>query len=274
MDSTSRFYALAAMLLAAPSPVAAAPLLLTNRANPAWVLAPELGDRPCLLKTSLSPLVPFEVATVWSAIGRKRLTISVIGPAAPELFAEILAGYQIGDGKVGKQKTSSYNDADGKNVTTLRFEGDEAKAILEGQPVTFAVSTSALVHLDTLGLWGGLAAVEACERNELVKAGIPQALVTELAVEPYAEMKEFFSEADYPPAALRAGEQGLVRTMLIIKPDGRVRECRILESSGSKSLDRTTCAIIRERGRFQPGRNRQGQPIDAPVISGVRWALP
>lgn len=82
------------------------------------------------------------------------------------------------------------------------------------------------------------------------------------------------SNADYPAAAIRAGEQGSVRIVLDIAAYGGVTRCRIDRSSGSAALDTTTCAIARERFKFEPGRNARGERAASTYRQSVRWVLP
>jgi TonB family protein len=79
---------------------------------------------------------------------------------------------------------------------------------------------------------------------------------------------------DYPAAALRNEEQGLVMVVLQVGAEGRVLDCRITFSSGSTALDSTTCRIFRSRARYRPARNRAGDAVAAMVREQVRWVLP
>ena len=81
-------------------------------------------------------------------------------------------------------------------------------------------------------------------------------------------------EGDYPAEALKKGEQGEVRFMLTVTVDGRVRACEIVASSGSRSLDATTCRIVAKRARFAPARDAQGKPIEGKYPGRINWVLP
>ena len=82
------------------------------------------------------------------------------------------------------------------------------------------------------------------------------------------------SDADYPLSAIRAGEQGIVGFELDVGADGRVTACRVTSSSGSATLDSTTCRIMIERAHFTPAHDRRGRPTTERVHNRMRWVLP
>jgi protein TonB len=83
-----------------------------------------------------------------------------------------------------------------------------------------------------------------------------------------------FSNDDYPASALRNEEQGTTVVRLTIGPDGRVSDCSITSSSGSSSLDSTTCNILRRRARFTPAKDQAGNPISDTYTQRIRWEIP
>lgn len=82
------------------------------------------------------------------------------------------------------------------------------------------------------------------------------------------------SNADYPPAAITAGQEGAVRITLDLSATGAVTACRVVESSGSAALDQASCQVASTRFRFSPGRNAQGQAAPSSYTQRVRWVLP
>ena len=94
------------------------------------------------------------------------------------------------------------------------------------------------------------------------------------AISARGDLRSVFSGDDYPAEAQMAGDEGTVQAQLTVGPDGRVAACRIVSSSGVDSLDRKTCDVLRQRARFTPARDRDGNPItDTVTTPPVRWQL-
>lgn len=87
-------------------------------------------------------------------------------------------------------------------------------------------------------------------------------------------LSSYFSNEDYPAAAVRAEEEGRSLMRLEIGADGRVAACTIVESSGSNLLDAASCRHVRVRARFAPARDSKGVPVADTVIASILWQLP
>ena len=88
------------------------------------------------------------------------------------------------------------------------------------------------------------------------------------------DLARYVSDADYPDAARRGGEQGTTRFRLLVGADGRVTGCTVIGSSGSSALDSATCRLMKSRARFSPARDSSGNPTTDSVASAIRWVLP
>lgn len=88
------------------------------------------------------------------------------------------------------------------------------------------------------------------------------------------DLARYVSDADYPDAALRSGEQGTTRFRLLVGADGRVTGCSVIGSSGSSALDSATCRLMKSRARFSPARDSNGNATTDSVASAIRWVLP
>lgn len=84
----------------------------------------------------------------------------------------------------------------------------------------------------------------------------------------------YFSTDDYPSEAVAKGEQGYVGALFWVETDGRVKECKVIESSHRKLLDERTCEVIRMRARYSPALDAQGKPIRSPHYQRIRWEMP
>lgn len=89
---------------------------------------------------------------------------------------------------------------------------------------------------------------------------------------PHRPLASYITGDDYPPDALRRGDEGIVGFELTVGADGVVMSCHIIASSGSSSLDDATCRLLRRRASFEPARNVAGNPIAGTVRSQISWS--
>ena len=81
------------------------------------------------------------------------------------------------------------------------------------------------------------------------------------------------SNDDYPSRAIREEAQGTVRFSLTVGPDGRVSGCSVTGSSGNSTLDDTACRLLRQRARFDPKLDSNGNPTTGTWASSFKWQL-
>ncbi|GAA4773614.1 hypothetical protein GCM10023219_21130 [Stakelama sediminis] len=81
------------------------------------------------------------------------------------------------------------------------------------------------------------------------------------------------SDDDYPAAARKAGEQGRAVVGYTVDTHGTPVDCTIVKSSGSQTLDSTTCALVTQRFRYKPARDKAGKPVVEHRVQGVTWGL-
>jgi len=80
-------------------------------------------------------------------------------------------------------------------------------------------------------------------------------------------------DEDYPRREFEAGIGGTVHLRFVVGVDGRVADCRVTRSSGSRGLDETTCRLIQKRFRYRPARNAQGRPIPSVIPGEQDWRV-
>lgn len=89
-----------------------------------------------------------------------------------------------------------------------------------------------------------------------------------------ADFNTYFSIDDYPLRELHRGVEGDVGYNLVIGPDGRVSDCTVTASSGSRALDAATCRILQSRARYSPARNALGAAVSGQDSGVISWRIP
>ncbi|HVJ03016.1 MAG TPA: energy transducer TonB [Sphingomonas sp.] len=116
-------------------------------------------------------------------------------------------------------------------------------------------------------------AVEPAPRRVEIDA-IPPDLSDLPVARPQGDPATWFTTDDYPTEALRQGAQGTVAFGVEVDRSGRLARCFIVESSGSSVLDSATCALVRERGHFEPAVDPDGRRHRSRFQRRVRWQIP
>lgn len=266
--------ALLATSLLVAAPVAARPPIMLEPSSK-WVV--NYADDMCLLERSFGA-DPHSVHLAFEAepMGQGAvLHISRLGRSAggKERVKILADGIQIAENDA---RTSFFEK---RNLILTSTEVDKSElarlrvasniTILQGnQPsYNFAVPsvTSALRALDTCRAdlvdgWGMSAADQARlkTRAKVIGAGG----VTK------------FSSEDYPWSALAENAQGKARVRLRIDPDGKVSQCSVMHSSGSKLIDDKTCKVYRVRYRYKPALDTDEKPMTSFAVAVVSWIIP
>lgn len=123
---------------------------------------------------------------------------------------------------------------------------------------------------------GAMKALETCQKDLLVTWGMDPKVVASIAAFPTLPggILSLFSTNDYPMSAIRSEEQGTSGVRFWVSEEGKIRDCQVVEPSGSKTLDNQTCAIISRRARFQSARTHSGEAVESIGFYRFRWELP
>ena len=79
--------------------------------------------------------------------------------------------------------------------------------------------------------------------------------------------------SDYPDGPYRRRIGGTVHLRFTGAPTGRVSDCAVTRSSGSRELDSVTCRLIQQRFRYRPARDAEGRPIAERVVGEHVWEV-
>ena len=109
-----------------------------------------------------------------------------------------------------------------------------------------------------------------------IPAAISVSAIEEASADRAVTMKsngEFLAK-NYPPRALKAGQQGKVGFRITVEPDGSLGNCEITQSSGFQALDNETCEIIVRNARLPIVRDAGGRAVRAVQNGFINWIHP
>ena len=187
------------------------------------------------------------------------------GPIPGKVWAD---GKELADGLLASMLVG--------NAILVRagFDDEEGAAVRNGKAITVR-SKQLTVTVPMTGIENVRPVMAECSASLLESWGFSRADQARVATQPWVpSIRRLFKANDYPVAALRNGEQGTTMVRVLVDETGRIKNCKIRKSSSSAMLDKTTCAIIEERGRYEPARDRDGKPMVFPQIIRIRWVLP
>ncbi|MET1112012.1 MAG: hypothetical protein ABWX67_10855 [Allosphingosinicella sp.] len=197
--------------------------------------------------------------------GRTRLTLQFEGsPARSSIHAQNEAGSEYrgysGDGDAGLLR---------------RFAAASAVRIL-------AEDGRQLDYLELPALSTALDRLKQCSEplGPLMIAGpYPEGVFASAPIAPYprianADLTDVITDADYPPAALAAKQEGNVHFIMEVDATGKMR-CRVTASSGWPLLDTTTCGLLeaRGRGKFTHALDADGNPTADSRTGSYAWRI-
>jgi TonB family protein len=121
---------------------------------------------------------------------------------------------------------------------------------------------------------GAMKALQKCERDLLISWGMDPAALDSIETPAFhRNIVSLFSTNDYPSSAIYKGEQGTAGVHFRIGIDGKVSDCRVVETSGSSALDAQTCKIIVKRARYEPAKTKTGEPVASIGFQRIRWEM-
>jgi len=79
-------------------------------------------------------------------------------------------------------------------------------------------------------------------------------------------------EPEYPPVSRRLGEQGSLILQVLVGVDGKVRDAKLVQSSGFDRLDQAALDGVKTSYRFVPG-TVDGKPQEMWYTFKFNWKL-
>jgi TonB family protein len=231
----------------------------------------EFADSMCLLSR------PFGTTTLFLKPGMLGSSLEIIVTQPATSIADPVGGKAVigvaGSPPVAESYFTAYSTA---RMRLLRINLRDDSLALSGVRGSLAIEAQPeSEHLFSVaGIERALPVLTTCvdQLRTLYKVG--QADLAAIATKPKADLKNYFSSADYPEEALNKRQFGTVGVLLWVEADGRISTCEKIESSASLILERATCNILKRRARFAPALDAAGTAVRFPIFSRIRWELP
>ena len=253
-------------LVAAPAPPA------LKGAGP-WTV--EFAETLCGLgKTYETPAGTVMLAVKAPLVGRD-YGIFVIRPGGAATVATWHQAFIVrpGGARVGPFPLQSFTSVSRKRVARFSIEAEKYTLAEDGSTLTLDLGAEGMFSFAVPNFAKALVTLEDCTKGLRKAFGIDQQVIDRVAVDAKSIGLVFMAN-DYPSDALRQGLQGTVGALAFVGTDGRVTGCKVIETSGSPSLDSQTCAVLERRARYQPARDASGTKLRAPIYTRIRWVLP
>jgi hypothetical protein len=99
------------------------------------------------------------------------------------------------------------------------------------------------------------------------------ALAAQLSAPVPTNLDSWFTHDDAPLDEMEVDKPKVIPFRAVVAPDGKLQDCQILFSSGSKRIDRLTCTLVKQRARFKPAIGLDGKPAYGAYRSSSVWLL-
>lgn len=261
----------ALLALAGPAP-ADVPLQPTGK----WTV--EYADAACILSRDYGPSNARTALGINPSPLASGLEVVTVTPGAKT------TRYRPMKGTLTLQPSGRTIDSDisvyeikekNQTITTLTTEGDVATELLRSSSLSVTLANGSRTAFAVPGMSGAAGALKACQDDLLHQWGIdPAERDLPSLANGNASPAQWITTDDYPSSAVGAGIQGTSTIVWTIRTDGKVGDCRVVQSSGSKALDDASCSAISKRGRYQPPLGVDGKPQVRHAMRKIVWRLP
>ena len=221
------------------------------------------AEAPLILAFRPQPMSDYLTTYVFESGPRKK-----VGWATAEV--------RLGAGSPPIEKTAAtyYAPKLKSRVAELGFKREELEKAAVTGAISFDIEERLEAAFQVPDLAKALLVLDDCVADLLASWGFSREQQAAMASKPQPEkpLSKYVDATDYPTVALRQLESGWNSARYRIDAKGRVSDCQVVESSGSKSLDATICRVV-GRYRYRPAIDRSGQPMESLGFVRIRWQV-
>lgn len=173
-------------------------------------------------------------------------------------------------------ETKINSTSDNKVVMNFYISRTEFEYLVNAQTFTFRQKSGQVTSVVLAMNKSLLVAISKCGANLMAQFGFDAKKIASVATRAVGESPNLWIDThNYPAVSLTKHEEGTVMIAWAISAAGRVSNCRVIETSGSKDLDEAACDAILRNARYRsPALDAAGNPVESYVTRRVAWRLP
>lgn len=178
-----------------------------------------------------------------------------------------------GKAPIDASYTSTVAATDKPRITKFAVPRDTLATFADATSVDIALSGKAPLPFALSRMKAALNALSTCTDDLLRTWHIDPAEQSLVATRPEAitALTQWITNDDWPSGLLARKGHGSMLIVWLIDTDGRVKNCRVVTSSGEPSADAAACAAITKRGHYRPARDKDGNPIAIHSSRRIVW---
>ena len=252
-----RFVFIALLANVAQSPGLAAPLQPSAK----WVV--DFGEAHCVAARDYQTLGNvYSLILQPSPVGDNYEVMIVRKGSGPE-FAQELDATVAFDGRAIKTFNLSYGQTKPqmRHFDIYHLSKDEMERARNASLVTFDTEHSPPISFTLASMAVLLDNLATCSEGLKSYWNYDGEKTGVIAKPAKVKLAGIFTDEDFPAEALKRHQEGTGRFLLLIDQAGKVANCNVIKSVGYPIFDAKSCAIIAERGKFQPALDAKGKPV-------------
>lgn len=174
----------------------------------------------------------------------------------------------------GQAYPLSWDGVAGRGVSVDLGGPALAEAFGASDGAALEIDGKVVAETHYVGAAAALKSLRRCSEALLRDWGVDTARLAALAAMPKKLGEWNWADSSDFPEVVRTRRQVKRTTVRVtVGTDGRARDCATVISSGDRSIDARSCALMAQRARYAPARGADGRPAEAQTIQSWVWVF-
>jgi len=172
----------------------------------------------------------------------------------------------------GRAYPLSWDGVAGRGISFSSDEPALAEAFGASEGAALEIDRKVVAEIHYVGAAAALKNLRRCSDALLRDWGMDTSRLAALTALPKKLGDwNWADENDFPGGAIFSRQVRRTTVRVTVGIDGRVRDCVPVVGSGDRAIDLRSCALMTQRARYAPARDREGHPTEAQTILSWVW---